>query len=532
MTDTVGLPGGWAATELGQIRADLSRTLDPRQYPDEDFELYSVPSFADGEPEIVRGSAIGSTKMTLTPGTVVVCKINPRINRVWVVGDRSPHKKIGSGEWIPFFPVDGVTPHFLAYYLQRDHFRNFLAARVSGVGGSLMRVRPMTLDEYPLPIPSVSEQNRIVEAIESYVTRLDSAVALLERVEQNLKRYRAAVLKAAVEGRLVPTEAELARREGRTYEPASELLKRILAERKARWIEDAAEKARAKAEEKARKLWTAEDNAATLEKERAKAAKQYKEPAAPDTTDLPELPVGWCWVGIRQLCAATLNALKAGPFGSSLKKECYVAEGYKIYGQEQVLRQDPFYGNYYIDEEKYLSLQSCAVSPGDLLISLVGTIGRTLLLPTSIKPGIINPRLIKVSLDPSVVLGEFVQIYLQSPRAREVFALASHGGTMEILNMAILSELAFPLPPLSEQKAILNAVDEALSIGDRAREDAKEVARRTTRLRQSILKWAFEGKLVEQDPDDEPASALLERIKAERAAVGTPRARGNRRSAE
>lgn len=424
------------------------------------------------------------------------------------------------------------SPRLLAHAI--PGYLDAINAKTSAI--TVKHLSSRTVEDIPLPLPPRSEQDRIAERLEMMLGDLDHAVALLERVEQNIKRYRASVLKAAVEGRLVPTEAELARREGREYGPASELLKRILAERKARWIEDAAGKARAKAEEKARKAgqsWTAKDNAAILEKERAKVAKRYKEPAAPDTTDLPDLPEGWCWAGLRQLCSAAPNALKAGPFGSSLKKECYVAEGYKIYGQEQVLRQDPFYGDYFIDEEKYLSLESCAVSPGDLLISLVGTIGRTLLLPTGIKPGIINPRLIKITLDPSVVLGEFVQIYLQSPSAKEVFALASHGGTMEILNMAILTELAFPLPPLSEQQAILSAVDGALTVGDRAQENAKGVARRTTHLRQSILKWAFEGKLVEQDPDDEPASVLLERINAERAGAASPKARrSKKRSAE
>ena len=132
------------------------------------------------------------------------------------------------------------------------------------------------------PVPSLrpTEQRRIVEAIESYFTRLDDAVATLERVQRNLKRYRASVLKAAVEGRLVPTEAELARAEGRDYEPASALLERILAERRRRWHE-------------------------------AGGRGKYQEPVAPDTTDLPELPEGWCWAsvdGCRRCSLATAGS--------------------------------------------------------------------------------------------------------------------------------------------------------------------------------------------------------------------------------
>lgn len=98
----------------------------------------------------------------------------------------------------------------------------------------------LSLDQvrgFDVPVPPLGEQRRIVAAIESYISRLDEAKAALERVRRNLKRYRAAVLQAAVEGRLVPTEADLARADGRDYEPASELLKRLLAERRRRWEE-------------------------------------------------------------------------------------------------------------------------------------------------------------------------------------------------------------------------------------------------------------------------------------------------------
>ena len=118
-------------------------------------------------------------------------------------------------------------------------------------------------------MPPLPEQHRIVAAIESYFTRLDDAVATLERVQRNLKRYRASVLKAAVEGRLVPTEAELARAEGRDYEPASVLLERILAERRRRWEEAELAKLKAKGKTPKDDKWKA----------------KYTEPVAPDTSD-------------------------------------------------------------------------------------------------------------------------------------------------------------------------------------------------------------------------------------------------------
>ena len=130
-----------------------------------------------------------------------------------------------------------------------------------------------------------AEQQRVVEAIDSYLTRLDDAVASLERVQAKLKAYRASVLKAAVEGRLVPTEASLARAEKRDYEPAEVLLARILKERRRRWEE--AELAKLKAAGK------------TPKDDKWKA--KYQEPVAPDTSTLPELPEGWCWATVDQL---------------------------------------------------------------------------------------------------------------------------------------------------------------------------------------------------------------------------------------
>ena len=134
-----------------------------------------------------------------------------------------------------------------------------------------MRVRGNTFLNYPFLLPPLPEQHRIVAEIETQFTRLDVSVAALRRARANLKRYRASVLKAACEGRLVPTEAELARSEGRDYEPAGVLLERILAERRARWE--------------------------SQEKRRGK----YNEPSAPDASALPELPEAWAWATVEEL---------------------------------------------------------------------------------------------------------------------------------------------------------------------------------------------------------------------------------------
>ncbi|MDP3537961.1 MAG: restriction endonuclease subunit S [Azonexus sp.] len=162
-------------------------------------------------------------------------------------------------------------------------------------------------------------------------------------------------------------------------------------------------------------------------------------------------PKGWQVVKLGELAKSDRYAIKAGPFGSALKKECYVSSGYRIYGQEQVIRDDLTFGDYYINEDKYRELESCKVESGDMLISLVGTFGKICIVPPEFEPGIINPRLMKVSFDPLKATPRFMKALLTSdPMVRKIESL-SHGGTMGIVNVGIMKELEIPVPPVAIQ---------------------------------------------------------------------------------
>jgi type I restriction enzyme S subunit len=237
-----------------------------------------------------------------------------------------------------------------------------------------------------------------------------------------------------------------------------------------------------------------------------------------EKANLPNLPEGWEWSSFVELAVTKANTLKAGPFGSALKKSSYVTTGFKVYGQEQVIRNDPYCGDYYIGEDKFNELISCSVEPKDILISLVGTIGKFLVLPDDIKPGIINPRLVKLSLYRRITSPEYVKLYVESSSVKKYFSMVSHGGTMEILNLKILKLL--PMPPLNEQRRIAEKIEALTARSRKARTALDEIPALLDQFRQSVLAAAFRGDLTAdwraQNPNVEPSEVLLERIRTER----------------
>ncbi len=198
-------------------------------------------------------------------------------------------------------------------------------------------------------------------------------------------------------------------------------------------------------------------------------------------------PLGWEKPLIEDVVSTEKNALKAGPFGSSLKKEYYVESGYKIYGQEQVIAEDPNYGDYYIDEDRYKQLENCAVQAGDVLISLVGTYGKLLIMPESFEPGIINPRLMKITFDKSKVNPYYFKYYFQSESLKRALAENTHGGTMDILNLGIVRKIAMPLPPIELQNAFVEFIEQV----DKSKVVVKKSLDETKKLFDSLMQKYF-----------------------------------------
>lgn len=155
--------------KIKEINEYKSESINPMKTPDTMYELYSVPFFTTGHPEYLHGSEIGSSKVIVQKNDILVCKINPRINRVWVVADESNYQSIASSEWIVVRTAQ-YNPYFLAWYFRTPMFQQLMTSEVTGIGGSLTRAQPKRVAEYPVPVLSRGKQDKIV----SILDRLES----------------------------------------------------------------------------------------------------------------------------------------------------------------------------------------------------------------------------------------------------------------------------------------------------------------------------------------------------------------------
>ncbi len=144
------------------------KTIDPRNSADEMFELWSIPAFDAGKPELLRGAEIGSQKKVFAPGDVLLSRIIPHIRRACVVQENHDgRQQVASTEWI-VFSSDDVVPGFLRHLLVSDFFHASFMQTITGVGGSLSRANPAVVGEIKIPLPPLEVQKEIVAEIEGY----------------------------------------------------------------------------------------------------------------------------------------------------------------------------------------------------------------------------------------------------------------------------------------------------------------------------------------------------------------------------
>jgi type I restriction enzyme S subunit len=373
------------------------------------------------------------------------------------------------------------------------------AARTLGVRQQMLDItqgvaqKKVSLERFKtvrFPVAPLPEQHRIVAAIEDYFSRLDEAVALLERVLRNLKRYRASVLKAAVEGRLVPTEAELARAEGRTYEPANEVIFRTpMPPRPNRW------------NSRSKDIIPGHASLAV---------------GNPETV----VPEGWAWAPL-----VDIARMESGHTPSREHPEWWGGDVAWI-GIADAREHDgrTIFKTFQQTNEDGLANSAARLLPaGTVCVSRTASVGYVVVMGRAMAT---SQDFVNWTPTP-VVSSDWLRVVFSADR--EVLRRFGKGSVHKTIYFPEWLSVHVAVPPVSEQARIVAEVDRRLSVADRLEATAAAQILRTARLRQSILKWAFEGRLADQDPADEPAAVLLERIRAERAAHGATKPSGRRR---
>jgi type I restriction enzyme S subunit len=521
-------PSGWAIAPIQELCA-FNPKHDRDTPPDGPISFVPMAAVSDefGRIDAAEERTFGEVRRGYThfaDGDVIWAKITPCMEngKSAVAEGLTNGMACGSTEFMVLRSQGAVQPVYLHRFLRQESYRREARQTMkSGVGQA--RVPKTFVLETRLPVPPLNEQKRIVAKLETLQARTEAAKAALDAIPPLLDKFRQSVLAAAFRGDL--TKAWRAQNPG--VEPASVLLDRIRAERRIRWIEDTAEKVRARTEARAKKAgkpWLDEHDAKVLEREQAKAVKKYKAPQPVDTEDLPELPVGWCWTNLGELSAS----LSYGTARKSLTE-----------GQIPVLRMGNLqngevcwsnlkYSNSDEDNSKY------ALSPGSILFNRTNSpelVGKTAIYRGK-RPAIYAGYLIRVNLA-SAAQSEFINLLLNSPLARDwCRRVKTDGVSQSNISGSKLATFPVPLCPASEQETLVAFITSRLSIIAKMKTAYESASSQSLHLNQSILAKAFRGKLVPQDPNDEPASVLLERIRAERAQAEAAKPKRRRRKAK
>lgn len=405
------------------------------------------------------------------------------------------------------FRPDEYDPSFAMYFLYYSASSPSFSRYYTGT--TIKHLTGESLAQIPFPLPTLKEQRRIVAKLEELLSDLDAGVAALKRAKVNLKRYRAAVLKAAVEGRLT---AEW-RAKNPHAEPAATLLDRILAERRRRWEAEQVERYRPE-DKSPPKGWQ----------------ERYRKAAAPDTVSQPSIPPTWAVASLDQLVTRiTSGSRDWSKYYDRGTGTFVMAQNVRPGKLDLTFRQavDPP-----VDDRDRDRSQ---IEDGDVLITIVGANTGDVCRVKGTYPEhyVCQSVALVRPVDPR--LAPFIEAYLMSPEGgQRQFQRYIYGQGRPHLGFDELRLTAIPLPPVEEQTVILQEVERQWSLFEQLETEIESYFKRIHGLRRGILKQAFEGKLVPQDPSDEPASVLLERIRADRQpAAGTgaapPKARRPRK---
>ncbi len=397
---------------------------------------------------------------------------------------------------------DLADPSYLYYFIHSNY--GYLNTHTKGVG--IPHIDPIVLAEISFPLSPATEQSRIVAKLEELLSDLDAGVAELKAAQKKLMQYRQSLLKAVLEGTLTAQW----RAKNTPTESGVQLLQRSLTERRARW--ETKQVAKFKEQGKTPpKDWQ----------------KKYPEPVQPDTTDLPVLPEGWAWASGEQICEfITKGTTPPKDWDTDKSKVIPFLRVTNLTDRGHLDLTDKVY----VSQKTHKGfLSRSVVYPNDVLMNIVGPpLGQVSVVPNTHPEWNIN-QAIAIFRAVNGVMPEFVCAYLLSPFAQKWLKDRSKTTAGQTnLTLEVCRALPFPLPPQKEQQSLVWQLEEALGAVKSQIDAIQAGLKKSTVQRQNILRAAFSGQLVPQDPSDEPASELLSRIRAdrtERVVVKKPRGR-------
>lgn len=488
------LPRNWLAVGLGEVCSIFSGYGFPKSYQGKSegqipfFKVGDISrAVTSGQHRLVQAqhyvSQDESIELKATPlpmGTIVFAKIGEaiKLNRRALLAQDS---LVDNNVMGLHAPSSTLNQQYLYYWMLTVKFDEISRAT------AVPSIRKSDVEQLPIPLPPLNEQRRIVEKLEELFTKLDAGVRSLKQVQAQLKSFRRSVLKAAVEGELSREWREAHKDD---IESASELLERILQERREKFT-----------------------------------GKKYKEPSPPDTSELPMLPNGWEWARLDSLAS-----IKGGITKDSKRR-------YENARTVPYLRVANVQRGYLdLSELKDIEasedvIEHLLLKPGDVLFTEGGDrdkLGRGWIWNGEVaecihQNHVFRARLYSAGIEPKFVSwfgNTFGQVWFMR-QGKQTTNLAS-------INLAKLSTFPVPLPPLEEQRFIVEEVERRLSVVDKLEATVEANLKQAGGLRQSILKQAFSGELLPQDPDDEPASVLLEQIREKRHTTKQKVSRGRR----
>lgn len=454
------------------------------------------------EPKLLELSLAPSrAKQLLRSGDVLVSMTRPNLNAVALVPEQLDGAIGSTGFHI--LRSRWLQPEFLLRLVQSQRFIDEMSAVVQGA--LYPAVRPKDIAAFTFSFETPAQQTRIVAKLEELLSDLDAGVAELKAAQKKLGQYRQSLLKAAVEGALT---AEW-RTNNTPAETGAQLLQRILLERRARW--------------EAKQLAKFEEQGKTPPKD---WQKKYPEPVQPDTSDLPGLPEGWVWASLDMLGEIASGVAKGTKQKDSVEvrevpylRVANVQRGYLDLSEVKTILAT----NKDINE---LTLQA-----GDILFNEGGDrdkLGRGWVWRNEVENCIHQNHVFRMRPYLREALPELISHH-GNTFGKTWFQNAGKQTTnLASINMTMLRMFPVPLGPADEQRELLTQLDIQIEQLDRQEKAVELGLKQSNAQRQNILRAAFAGELVPQDPNDEPASVLLERIRAERAereATKKPRGR-------